>query len=181
MLLFLDCEFTSLDEASELISAALVPERGGEHLYLESGDFTLSHCSDFVKANVLPHLNDSAQRPTLEAIARRFRKFIVERNEGCLIAADNRWDWHYLLQLLALAGSWPANLDREFLHLRWNVLTPDRQEVAETIRHDYLAARRSHHALDDATANCLAFAVVAGHLPLEESLKLWRQGGREIE
>lgn len=52
--IFLDCEFTQLNQASKLISLALVSE-SGEEFYVELTDtYSFEDCSDFVIQNVLP-------------------------------------------------------------------------------------------------------------------------------
>ena len=55
MILFLDTEFTSLDEP-DLISIGLSSEDGGHEFYAERTDFDRLDCSEFVRAAVLPKL-----------------------------------------------------------------------------------------------------------------------------
>ncbi|MBP6108674.1 MAG: hypothetical protein KA484_02210 [Rhodocyclaceae bacterium] len=55
MKIFLDTEFTNLDEP-DLISVGFVADHGAE-LYIVLSDFDHNMCSDFVKANVLPLLD----------------------------------------------------------------------------------------------------------------------------
>jgi len=55
--IFLDCEFTQLNQESRLISLALVAE-SGEEFYVELKDtYSVEDCSDFVIQNVLPQLD----------------------------------------------------------------------------------------------------------------------------
>lgn len=57
MKLFLDCEFTQLDQDTKLISLALVSEAGDE-FYVELTDtYQVEDCSDFVIQNALPQLH----------------------------------------------------------------------------------------------------------------------------
>lgn len=53
MKLFLDCEFTQLNQSTKLISLALVSE-GGDEFYLKLTDtYQVEDCSEFVIENVL--------------------------------------------------------------------------------------------------------------------------------
>ena len=55
MKLFLECEFTQLNQHTKLISQGLVSEAGDE-FYVELTDtYQVADCSDFVIQNVLPH------------------------------------------------------------------------------------------------------------------------------
>lgn len=64
MKLFLDCEFTQLNQSTKLISLALVSE-GGDEFYVELTDtYQVGDCSDFVIQNVLPQLNLAAHGQT---------------------------------------------------------------------------------------------------------------------
>jgi len=55
--IFLDCEFTQLNQYSKLISLALVSQ-SGEEFYVElTNTYSLDDCSDFVIQNVLPQLD----------------------------------------------------------------------------------------------------------------------------
>ena len=57
MIIFFDTEFTSLHVKSKLISIGLISEDGRE-FYAEMTDtYLISHCSDWVKENVLPLLD----------------------------------------------------------------------------------------------------------------------------
>lgn len=54
MKLFVDCEFTQLNQDTKLISLALVSEAGDE-FYVELTDtYQVEDCSDFVIQHVLP-------------------------------------------------------------------------------------------------------------------------------
>ncbi|WP_233594440.1 hypothetical protein ACTAB0_14160 [Pseudomonas syringae] len=65
MKLFLDCEFTQLNNDRKLISLALVSEVGHE-FYVELTDtYRTKDCSDFMIQNVLPRLDLAAHGQTL--------------------------------------------------------------------------------------------------------------------
>lgn len=57
MKLFLDCEFTQLNQSTKLVSLALMSEAGDE-FYVELTDtYQVEDCSDFVIENVLPQFD----------------------------------------------------------------------------------------------------------------------------
>lgn len=65
MNLFLDCEFSQLNQCTKLICLAFVSERGDE-LYVELTDtYQVEDCSNFGIENVLPQLNLPAYGPSL--------------------------------------------------------------------------------------------------------------------
>lgn len=81
MKIFLDCEFTQLNQDSKLISLALVSESGDE-FYVELTDtYSDEEHSDFFIQNVLPQLDPLRYGQSLIEARASFRKFL-ERLSG---------------------------------------------------------------------------------------------------
>ncbi|EJM56197.1 3'-5' exoribonuclease [Pseudomonas sp. GM48] len=121
MRLFLDCEFTQLNQNTKLISLALVSETGDE-FYVELTDtYQVADCSDFVIQNVLPQLNLSLYGMSLveaQAALRVFLGCIEGQLEVCSDAPD--WDWDFFCQLAYVDHKWPshvANRPTNLIHL----------------------------------------------------------------
>ena len=111
MKLFLDCEFTQLNQDTKLISLGLVSESGDE-FYVELTDtYQIEDCSDFVIQNVLPQLNLHLYGMSLveaQAALRVFLGSIEGRLEICSDAPD--WDWDFFCQLAYVDHRWPSNV-----------------------------------------------------------------------
>ena len=90
MKIFLDTEFTNLDEP-DLISVGLVSDHGAE-LYIVLNDFDHTKCSDFVEANVSPLLH-------LESPEVLSRTQAIVRMKGWLV--DQRTSAKEVIQLVA--------------------------------------------------------------------------------
>jgi hypothetical protein len=109
--LFLDCEFTQLNQDTKLISMALVSEAGDE-FYVELTDtYQVEDCSDFVIHNVLPQLDLSLHGVSvLEAQAAlvAFLDDIDGPLEICTDAPD--WDWDFFCQLAYVDHKWPSHV-----------------------------------------------------------------------
>lgn len=100
MKLFLDCEFTQLNQNTKLISLALVSEAGDE-FYVELTDtYQLVNCSDFVIQHVLPQLDPSRHGMSFvkaQAALSVFLSSIEGQLEVCSDAPD--WDWDFFCEL----------------------------------------------------------------------------------
>ena len=100
MKLFLDCEFTQLNQSSKLISLislislALVSE-GGEEFYVELTDtYQVEDCSDFVIENVLPQLDLPSHGATLADARVALKTFLSGFNGRLEVCSDApEWDW----------------------------------------------------------------------------------------
>jgi hypothetical protein len=121
MRLFLDCEFTQLNQDTKLISLALASETGDE-FYVELTDtYQVADCSDFVIQNVLPQLDLSLYGMSLveaQAALRVFLGSIEGQLEVCSDAPD--WDWDFFCQLAYVDHKWPshvANRPTNLIHL----------------------------------------------------------------
>ena len=146
MKLFLDCEFTQLNQDTKLISLGLVSESGDE-FYVELTDtYQIEDCSDFVIQNVLPQLNLPLYGMSLVEAQAALRVFLGS-NEGqlevCSDAPD--WDWEFFSQLAYVGHRWPshvANRPTNLIHLF-------RHFEADDIG-DITLPELPHHALLDA-------------------------------
>lgn len=180
-LLFLDCEFTSL-EAPELLSLALVPLDGhAESLYLElsieSEAFLARKASanTFVRKQVLPQLGQSyfsQVHPSSDAqLGARLASWVCRRlpAEGELhIAYDYHADFDLLERVLRTAGKW-EQLERLLtpVHVAYLWADPDACAAAHQSWHlattdDAQPQLRQHHALADARALRQAYLAVHG-------------------
>lgn len=111
MLYFLDEEFIEDGHTIDLVSIGLVCEDGRE-FYAERGEAELSRASDWVKANVLPHLRGGEWLTSRNVIASALRRFVAAGDgppefwSWC-----GAYDWVALCQLygpmIAKPEGWP--------------------------------------------------------------------------
>lgn len=146
MKLFLDCEFTQLNQSTKLISLALVAESGDEY-YVELTDtYLVEDCSDFVIQKVLPQLNLPEHGKSLIEAQTALKVFLDGINGPLEVCSDApEWDWDFFCQLAYVDHRWPAqianhatNLIHLFRHL----------EAADI--GDLTLPELPHHALLDA-------------------------------
>ena len=146
MKLFLDCEFTQLNQSTKLISLALVAESGDE-FYVELTDtYVVEDCSDFVIQNVLPQLNLPAYGMSLidaQAALKGFLNGIDGPLEVCSDAPD--WDWDFFGQLAYVDHRWPSHVANHAT----NLIQLFRRLEADDIG-DIALPELPHHALLDA-------------------------------
>ena len=150
MLIFFDTEFTNLHISSKLISIGLISEDGQE-FYAEMTDTYLkSHCTDWVKENVLTLLDASAeQRMTRDESAIQLRAWIEGFGEPVTLACDSEaWDWRWIQKLYATSDKWPINLAQKPVILKFN-----NEVFNAAVDGAFTSGLRRHHALDDAKAN----------------------------
>jgi len=118
MKLFLDCEFTQLNQDTKLISLALVSETGNE-FYVELTDmYQVADCSDFVIQNVLPQLDLPLYGMSLvdaQAALRVFLGSIDRQLEVCSDAPE--WDWEFFCQLAYVGHKWPSHVENRPINL----------------------------------------------------------------
>lgn len=143
--LFLDTEFSDLVPGAKLISIALVDE-DENYFYCELTDtYSLNDCSDFVKANVLPHLLGTIDvKMTYNEAILKMSDWIENRNYNCILATDApSWDIPLIRPMLEII--WPSNLIKDVfpIHVPFNV----EQEIL--IKNDFIP----HFALHDAIVN----------------------------
>ncbi|MFA6062894.1 MAG: 3'-5' exoribonuclease [Gallionella sp.] len=160
MLIFFDTEFTELGMDPRLISIGLVAEDGISTFYAELSDTYLPYnCSDFVKDEVLPHLQRGEYLMTMSELSLQLGNWIESFECPVSLITDSLdWDWPYIRELFRLPGTWPANLSRSPETMR------DIQEIEDVVDAVFESHRpklRRHHAVDDARANWVGWRVAA--------------------
>jgi hypothetical protein len=142
MKLFLDCEFTQLNQDTKLISLALVSE-GGDEFYVELTDtYQLEDCSDFVIKNVLPQLDLPEQGKTMAEAQKSLLAFLGNLNGNLEICSDApEWDWDFFCQLAYADHRWPPNV----INKATNLL-----RLFRDLEADMTMPQLPHHALLDA-------------------------------
>lgn len=149
--LFLDTEFSSLDDNAELISIGLVAEDGST-FYRELSGWRLSRASEFCHFNVIPLLTETTK--SAEEVGEELRTWLVERGD-CVIATDSlRWDWMWLMHLL---DELPENVLNTPLLLTMNYL--NNYDAFTVALEEFFTTSTPHHALTDAKANMHAWLV----------------------
>lgn len=121
MKLFLDCEFTQLNQGTKLISLVLVAETG-EEFYVELTDtYLVEDCSDFVIQHVLPQLDLHRHGLSLIDAQVSLREFLNGFNDPLEVCSDApEWDWDFFCQLAYVKYEWPshvANLSTNLIQL----------------------------------------------------------------
>lgn len=75
MIYFLDTEFIERPSTIELVSIGMVAEDGRE-LYLENAEADLTHADDWIKINVLAHLQGGSCRVSRLEMRRKILEFV---------------------------------------------------------------------------------------------------------
>ncbi|MBD8616883.1 3'-5' exoribonuclease [Pseudomonas putida] len=116
--LFLDCEFTQVDQNTKLISLALVSEAGDE-FYVELTDtYQVEDCSDFVIENVLPQLDLPEHGKTMAKSQESLLTFLGNLNGNLDICSDAPcWHWSFFCQLACVDHRWPSNVINQTTNL----------------------------------------------------------------
>ena len=94
---FFDTEFDEDGRTIDLISIGLVSEDGREYFACLSDGWSVEHCNDWVKANVLPKLPPESERKPRAQVAAEIRALVGESPELWAYYAD--YDWVALCQL----------------------------------------------------------------------------------
>jgi hypothetical protein len=154
MLLFLDTEFTGLNQScAPLISIALVPADGRNPFYAELNQgegWTRAQCNPFVLSEVLPLLTGPAT--TLTDLKARLAAWLTTMPRSNQIACDSELDFQYIRQLFF--NKWPENLNQKYFDLR---PMADTTVFDKAVGRYYTQDRPPHHALHDAHANRLGW------------------------
>jgi hypothetical protein len=137
MKLFLDCEFTQLNQNTKLISLALVSEASDE-FYVELTDtYQVEDCSDFVIQHVLPQLSQPRYGMSLVEAQAALRVFLGGFDGQLEVCSDApEWDWEFFCQLAYFNHKWPSHVENRptnlihlFRHLEaddiGNITLPD--------------------------------------------------------
>lgn len=101
--LFIDCEFTGLNQRNPgLLSLALVPVEG-EPFYRELNDFDYGKCTSWVAQNVFPHLG-MVQPISRQELKTELLQYLIHfhqaRNGPVTICFDCYQDWQFVLDLV---------------------------------------------------------------------------------
>lgn len=146
MKLFLDCEFTQLNQDMKLISLALVSEAGHEY-YVELTDvYVRKDCSDFVIQHVLPQLDLASHGQTLVEAQASLLAFLNNLEGSLEVCSDApEWDWDLFCQLAYVNHRWPVNVANRAT----NLIELFRHLTADHIS-DVVLPELPHHALLDA-------------------------------
>jgi len=145
MKLFLDTEFSSLLQAeSKLISIGLVAEDERE-FYAELPPVTYAaHCTDFVRASVIPLLwGEPYEMPPAE-LASALRYWLTQFALAEIVTDAPAWDFRHLRTAIDEAQGWPQNL------ATGAILNQPEEAWLET--HFAQPGHLQHHALHDARA-----------------------------
>lgn len=141
---FLDTEFVERPSTIELISLGLVSEDGRE-LYLENSEADLSHADEWIKTNVLFHLQGGKYLATREEIKNRILEFIGDDKQPEFWAYFADYDWVVFCWIFGRMIDLPKHFPRycrdlkqlmDWLKIKKNQL-PKQKEI-------------EHHALADA-------------------------------
>ena len=94
----IDTEFTDFVN-SDVISLGMIADNGSE-FYFENLDHIKAWCSDWVKENIYPMLNDVKFGKTRKALAASAWEWIAELEcDGIIISYDHRVDMEILMDL----------------------------------------------------------------------------------
>ena len=167
MLVFLDTEFTGLDQIKpDLISIALVDETGRD-FYVELPPSTYQvQLSEWAHNNVVCHLQGGKHIQTLEQIRGRLLPWVTSIQDKAMIVTDcPDADFTLLKPLLPV---WPKNLAKfPMMFSSWS-MGDNKQPALEKFMMSYFTPERpQHHALHDAHALRLGMkhALESGWMP----------------
>ncbi|WP_322616883.1 3'-5' exoribonuclease domain-containing protein [Pseudomonas sp. BIC9C] len=168
MKIFLDCEFTQLNQDSKLISLALVSESGKE-FYVELMDtYSVEDCSDFVIQYVLPQLDPLRCGQSLSEAKISLRRFLGSFAEELEVCSDApHWDWKFFCDLACADQPWPVQVVSEPTNLT-SLFNQVNAEALEQVELSDLP----HHALLDARMLAELFKVLASRLVLSPSRRI---------
>lgn len=164
LLIFLDTEFTGLDQAyPDLISIGLVDECGREfYAELPESNWTVQ-CNEWVHFNVLPHLWGGKYVQSAKAIQERLSDWIESTPEDSMIVTD--WpNGDFFTQLKRLLPQWPDNLNNWPMQFGSWSMGDEQEPVLRKMMDDYHTPQRPrHHALYDAHSLRLALMYAFEH------------------
>lgn len=155
-LCFFDCEFTDLTKDAELISIGIV-SMSSKRFYAEL-DCDVSKCSEFVKKNVLPHLNEKkySKIQVSDMLKEYFKQFKSVQMVGDVYA----YDWVLFCDVFGGSMKLPENISYICLDLATilscNGFDPDISR--ESLSGIFYA---EHHSLKDAVRMKIIFEEIA--------------------
>ena len=163
MKIFLDCEFTQLNQYSKLISLALVSQ-SGEEFYVElTNTYSLDDCSDFVIQNVLPQLDPLRCGQSLSDAQVSLRRFLGSFAEELEVCSDepNR-DLKFFYDLVCADHQpWPVQVLNQPTNLAMLFNEVDAEALEQVELSD-----PPHHALLDARMLAELFEALASRFAL---------------
>lgn len=169
MILFLDTEFTTIDNPPDLISLALVNEHSqSDFFYAELPRADYQHAaSPWVRNNVLPLLWGGSWAMPMQELSARLVRWIEDQDDRCLIVTDApEYDFELIKPLL---NPWPRNLSRQPMRFDSLAMGVNRQAwLVDVRRRFHTKEQPAHHALCDAQAlrETMMAALAAGWQPL---------------
>lgn len=145
--IWFDTEFIEDGRTIDLISIGMVRE-DGHYLYLENNECDHDRASDWVRANVLPHLEGGIAMMSRAPIAAVVRNFVGEKPEFWGYYAD--YDWVVLCQLFGTMMDLPKG---------WPMYCRDIKQLCDSLGDPKLPeqGKGEHHALADALWNKSAY------------------------
>lgn len=167
MLMFIDTEFTGLDQIKpDLISIALVDE-DGRAFYAELPPASYQvQLTEWTHNHVVCHLQGGKHIQTLEQIRGRLAPWITAARDRAQIVSDCPDADFSLLKRVLL--EWPKNLAKEAMLFNSWSMGDNKQPALEALMMQYFTPERpQHHALHDAQALRLGMmhALERGWLP----------------
>lgn len=151
MKIWFDTEFIEDGKTIDLISIGAVREDGAQ-FYRENINCDFTRASEWVRANVLPHLTGSQMGR--RQLARDLQDFVGEKPEFWGYYAD--YDWVVLCQLFGTMMDLPKG---------WPMYCRDLKQLCDSLGNPKLPeqGKDEHHALGDARWNKLAYEFLTGN------------------
>lgn len=167
MLIFLDTEFTGLNQIKpDLVSIALVDE-SGRAFYAELPPSTYqAQLSEWTHNNVVSHLQGGKHIQRLDQIRGRLLSWITEIKDKAMIVTDCPDADFTLLKPLLL--EWPKNLAKfPMMFSTWSLGDDKQTEMEKVMMSHFTPERPQHHSLNDAHALRLMmqYALESGWMP----------------
>ena len=150
MIIFLDTEFTGLDQDKpDLISIALVDEAGRQFYAELPPSHYAVQCNEWVHFNVLPHLWGGDYVQSVAAIRDRLVAWIAGIPDQAVIVTDCP-DPDFRL-LCWLFPEWPRNVaPAPTIFTAWSMGDDEQPELRARMAGYHTPGRPAHHALHDA-------------------------------
>jgi hypothetical protein len=169
MLVFVDTEFTGLDqEKPDLISIALVDEAGREFYAELPPSHYAVQCNEWVHLNVLPHLWGGKHVQSVPVIRDRLTAWLAAGGDGLVIVTDcPDADFRFLRWLLL---QWPPNVaPAPRLFSSWSMGDEEQPQLQARMQNYHSIERPAHHALHDANSlrACMLYALKHGWIESE--------------
>lgn len=152
MFVFIDTEFTGLDQAKpDLISIGLVDEAGCEFYAELPPSHYAVQCNEWVHVNVLPHLWGDEYVQSIPGLRDRLTTWLAGRANHVVIVTDcPAADFRFLQWLLPQL---PPNVrPTPMLFTSWSMGDDTQPQLRAHMETYYTPERCAHHALNDANS-----------------------------